>query len=219
MDMDRTITAVVQGDRDAWSALIRELGPGLRAMAARHRSMRGKGQATDDDVSEVVTATLERLRRDDFRNLRLYLGQVEALGPGAAQGFESWVYGALDYAVRDYLRSRHGRAPRRSHSATRLMLSKRDLGTLAGRFPTGQEPALPHALQGVTTRLTLAQIAEVVGQEFSGQERQAFELYYGKDAGFERIAGKLGLENAKAAERLIRRLNARLRHRFVRPGE
>ena len=214
LSVERRLSAVVSGDVDAWSALVGELLPRLCMWASQHRLLRAKGHTGEDDVAEIATATMERLRAHDFRNLEHYLRQHEELGEVAAQSFDSWLYGALDYCVRDYLRSRYGRAPQALRAAELVLPSKRDLGTLADRFPTGQEPAARFAQLGVTQQLTIAEVMQVVQTEFNETERTAFELYFFRDLGLEQVAAKLDLEDAKAADRLIRRLNARLRHRF-----
>jgi DNA-directed RNA polymerase specialized sigma24 family protein len=185
-------------------------------MARKHRSLHAKRLTGADDVSEVLTATLERLRRDEFRNLKQYLDQQVGLGPDAAQSFDSWLYGALDYTVREYLRRRYGRAPKTLPEGHPLP-SKRDLGTNAVRIPTGVDLAADDApAMGVTAQLTLGQIFGIVDSEFEPCEARALRMYYGEEKNFAEIAAELGLESAQAADKLVRRLNARLRYRLGR---
>lgn len=208
------IRNTVRGDEAAWQEFVVEVAPTVEAMARTHRSLRAKGHTHDDDLAEVLTATLGRMQKDQFRNLRQFLDQYDRLGPELAQSFDGWLFGALDYSVREYLRQRYGRAPKVAPEGP-PSLSRRDLGTHAARIPTGADlVAPPECLPGVTTRLMLGQILRAVEGEFTTDEMRALRLYYGEDQSYAEIAQSMGLESPGTAEKLIRRLNARLRYRF-----
>lgn len=183
-------------------------------MARRHGSLRRKGLADrPDDVAEVRTVVLERLAHNDFHNLRSYVGRND--GCTSPQSFEGWLYGNVDYAVLDHLRKRFGRAPKRTaREAGRAQPSKRDLHSCAGRWEDDAE-AEPVDVVGVTTRLTLAQIGAYIENALSAEEAEAVRLHFVESRSFEEIAAALGLEDARAANGLIRRLTARLRYRFA----
>jgi DNA-directed RNA polymerase specialized sigma24 family protein len=209
-DYDSLIHAVIAGDRAAWAELVGALVPHIRRMAASHKSMRARQLATaPDDVSEVTTASLERLSRDGFHNLRRYLLQREHLG-ARAQRFDSWLYGAVDFTIREHVRRRYGRGGRAS--AMQALPSKRDLSTDAGKW--GEEPAALLSELGVTGRLELLQIFEYVDRHFAEPETRAMRLHYAEGLAFDELALRLGLPDAHSAERLIRKLNQRLRQRF-----
>jgi hypothetical protein len=92
--------------------------------------------------------------------------------------------------------------------------SKRDLQSHAGRLDTDPARDLL-SVAGVTTRLTLAEVRAFIVETFSEQERAAVDLYYAQGKDFAEVASGLSLPDAKQAEQLIRRINARLRYRFA----
>jgi len=204
----------VAGDTSAWTALQAEIEPLISCMARRHRGLRRKGLADEpDDVAEVRTVVLERLAEDNFRNLRSYVARSN--GCASPQSFEGWLYGTVDYAVLDHLRKRFGRAPKRTVAEVgRVQPSKRELQSQAGRLTDEPESEAPR-VAGVTTRLTIVQIQTFIEEALTPDETKAVRLYYLEDRSIDEIAAVLGLENAKAADQLIRRLKARLRYRFA----
>ena len=206
------VQRILHGEQAAWTALQGVLEPLITGMVRRHRDMRRKGLAERyDDVADVRTAALERLAAHQFQNLRVFLERsADARRP---ESFESWVYGVVDYAIRDHLRQRFGRAPKQP-GWTGAQPSKRDLQSWAGRLDGERERDLQSAM-GVTARLSLAQIQAFIAETFSPVEIDALELYYFQGRSHEELAHALALSDAKQADQLIRRLNARLRHRFA----
>jgi DNA-directed RNA polymerase specialized sigma24 family protein len=217
MEALERVRAVVSGDAAAWSALMRDAAPEIAAIARAHPDLRSRGLAGNvDDVNEVVTATLERLAQHDFKNLRRYLAQCEMVDAQRAQSFDSWLYGAVDFTIREHLRQRFGRAPKSVplEDSTRARPSKRDLHTGATQLEgEGLERVLAESL-GMTAQLTLREVLDYVAVSFTAQEASALRLYYEESQSFAEIAATLGLEDEQAADKLIRRLNARLRYRF-----
>lgn len=214
-DLNQLVQRTVAGEAAAWAELQVAVVPTVQAITRAHRGMRSKGLAAQpDDVAEVVTVTLERLARDDFQNLRRFYERSEQAGQ--PDSFDAWLYGTVDFVVREHLRRRFGRAPKQEAKAERPQPSKRDLQSHAGRLD--DDGALDRMLLsqlGMTMRLTAAQIFAHIERDFTPDEARALRMYFSDDAGFEEIAKALALADAKAAERLIRRLNARLRYRFL----
>ena len=175
--------------------------------------MRRKGLANQaDDVADVRTAALERLANHNFQNLRNFI--AHSSGSQRPDSLEAWRYGVVDYAIRDHLRKRFGRAPKRPAAHGNVQPSKRDLQSHAGRLDT--EPARDLLSEmGVTTRLTLAEVRAFIVQSFSPEEIRAVELYYSQGQDYAELARALSLPTPKQAEQLIRRINARLRYRFA----
>lgn len=213
-DTQKLLESTVQGDTASWVALQAELEPVITRMARRHRDLRRRGLGEQpDDIAEVRTASLERLAAHDFRNLRDFLARRAQLSQ--PESFESWLYGVVDFAVRDHLRKRYGRAPKvTAAEGGGVQPSKRDLQSLAGRWDDEPERKLLEGL-GVTTRLTMAEIAAFIAESFSADEAAAIRLYYVEGQTYPEIASALSLQDSREAEQLIRRLNARLRYRFA----
>jgi DNA-directed RNA polymerase specialized sigma24 family protein len=210
----KLVQRTLSGDASAWTALQAALEPIISTMVRRHAGLRRKGLADRlDDVAEVRTVVLERLAHNDFLNLRSYVARI--VGCTNPQSFEGWLYGNVDYAVLDHLRNRFGRAPKRTaFEVGRILPSKRDLQSCAGRLEDDAERE-PFEVAGVTTRLTLAEIGAYIENALSAEEAEAVRLHYVESRTFEEIATALGLEDARAANQLIRRLTARLRYRFA----
>jgi DNA-directed RNA polymerase specialized sigma24 family protein len=198
----------------AWSALQGQLDGMIVRIARHHRDLRRKGLADcEDDLAEVRTSALERLATNDFHNLRTFIER--SADATRASSFESWVYGVVDFAIRDHLRKRFGRAPgATAKQAGRILPSKRDLQSQAGRLDDEPERNLLSAA-GVTTLLTVSEILAFIASVFTPEEVRAVQLYYIEGRDHEEIASELSLRDSGQAEQLIRRLNARLRYRFA----
>lgn len=212
---DTLLRAVLAGDAVAERTLLAELAPRIEHIVRAHPELRRRGLASlPDDVYEVRIAALERLARDGYKNLARYLEQQEAGGSRA--DFETWLYGAVDFTVRDHLRKRFGRAPKADPGAPKeVRPSKRDLETLAGRFDDEQLDRSFVRTLGATRRLTANAIFEHMAEHFSAHELLAMRMFYLEDQGFGAIAEALGLPDERAADKLIRKLNARLRYKFA----
>lgn len=198
----------------AWHALVSAITPHIWAIARSHPGMRGRRLASeDDDVAEVTTQSLERLARDDFKNLRRFVAQREAAGTDGPS-FASWLYGAVDFSIREHLRKRFGRASR-SESPERHRPSRRDLGTLAERLDDEPLDRAFVSTLGATKRVTVAEIFAYASAHFEPSEAEAMRLFYLEDKSPAEIAAALALPDERAADKLIRKLNARLRYRFA----
>jgi DNA-directed RNA polymerase specialized sigma24 family protein len=215
-DTLKLVARVLEGELEAWTALQAALDPLIVRMVRRHRDMRRKGLAEQaDDIAEVRTAVLERLAAHNFQNLRTFTARLDA---ERSESLEGWLYGVVDYAIRDHLRKRFGRAPKLpAAQGGGVQPSKRDLQSYAGRLEPDSERDLM-SVAGVTTRLTLAEVLKFITETFAPDEVKAVQLYYMEGQGYPEIAGALALADAKQAEQLIRKLNARLRYRFSPAG-
>jgi DNA-directed RNA polymerase specialized sigma24 family protein len=215
-DTGKLVQRILAGDLEAWPVLQQCLEPEIMNIARRHPSMRRKGLAgLPDDLAEIRTAALERLCAGQFNNLRQFSERSALSASQGGETFDAWLYGLVDFTVREHVRKRYGRAPKaQPDSAQAPQPSKRDLQSHAGRLDEQLERSLLASLS-VTTRLTLAEIFAYIANDFTEDEARAVRLYFLEDRSFEDIARTLNLADAKTAERLVRRLNARLRYRFV----
>lgn len=218
---EQLVRRAAQGEIDAWQELLLTLSPEILAVGRRNRLLRRKGLAKlDDHLAEVQVGTLERLSREQFSNLQDFLKREQELpakdGADFDSRFHDWVFGAVDYAARAYVTKRYGRRPKvPSSEAERPQLSKVDLHTYAGRLDQEPERGFLQTL-GMTARLTVAELFARIEQEFTADEARAMQLYYRAERSFEEIARELGLADGKAADQLIRKLNARLRYRVAK---
>lgn len=211
LDVDQLVGETIAGVPGAWQALQAAVQPTIVAIARRHATLRRKGLANlPDDVAEVCTATLERLAQHTFRNLREYVARREL---GRTESFDSWLYGAVDFVIRDHLRARFGRAPQEDAKDVPRP-SKRDLQTGADRLDAVMDRAYLSTLS-LASKATVAQILEHVAQSFTVAEAAALRMYYLEGKSFAELAEALALESPSAAEQLIRRVVARLRYRFA----
>jgi hypothetical protein len=210
--MDLLVSRVVSGDVAAWRDLQSAMLPLIERWTRSHASMRRRGlAAAADDVQDVLLATLERLRANDFANLRRY--EESRAGRRDDDAFEKWLWGTVDFAVREHLRHRFGRTTPAPGEAPRdLGRSKRDLNTLAPRY---DEDAGPHVIaSGVTLKMTVGEVLQYVDEAFEPEEARAMRLYLSEGASYDMLCQALGLASEEDAERLIRKLKERLRIRF-----
>jgi len=209
--VEALVEAAATGDPKAWQALAAALTDRIEAIARSHEAMRARGLASlPDDIADVLASSLERLSAGNFKNLGRYLEQR-----AGGQTFDSWLYGAVDFAIREHLRKRYGRAPRTAPDAAPPQASKRDLGTNAQPFDEERAGRAFASTLGLTAKLTAAEIFEHIAREFEATEARALQLYYAEERSLAEIAEALELADERAADKLIRRLNARLRYKFA----
>jgi hypothetical protein len=215
-DLEQLVRRTIAREPGAWPALQAASQPIILHVARRHRSLRAKGLSTlPDDLAEIVVSTLEELSRSDFENLKRYVDYAADTRDANRAGFRTWLYGKVDYVSREHVRKRFGRPPTARSKAARPQPSKRDLQSRAGRLDDAELDRRLLTQVGMTARLTVAQVFEHIGRDFAPDEARALRMYFSDDAGFEDIAAALGLADAREADKLIRRLNARLRYKFL----
>jgi DNA-directed RNA polymerase specialized sigma24 family protein len=217
-DTLKLVQKTIDGDTAAWTALQMLLDPTIVRIARRHQGLRRKGLADQvDDIAEVRASSLQRLKANSFHNLRSFMERHAESAQG--ESFDAWLYGVVDFAIREHLRQRFGRAPKvPAAEGGGVQPSKRDLGSRAGRLDDEPERNLLTAA-GVTTHLAVAEILGFIAENFSEDEAKAMRLHYLEGRSYAEIATELELRDAKQAEQLIRRLNARLRYRFAPQNE
>jgi hypothetical protein len=216
-DLEQLVQLTLAGDGAAWQQLQAALDPMITSIARSHPGLRAKGLAAlPDDVAEVRTATFERLARKNFDNLKRFVERQSQAAPERPERFDAWIYGAVDYVIREHLRQRFGRAPKPNPGEPNAVRpSKRELQSQAGRIDGLEVDRSFISTLGMTSKLTVAEIWTHIERDFDADEVRALRLYYSDDRDFDEIASGLGLADDKSAEKLIRRLNARLRYRFA----
>ena len=224
---DRLLVGVLRGDRAAWLQLTLMIEEWVERYVPRHWRMRKARLATSrDDVRDVLLAVIERIDRDDFSVLRQYFAyktsavpdvRTSREGPEQTVTFRGWLTGLVDFAIRDHVRKRYGRAPLEPPAGSavvpRRSFSKRDLQSWAvhpseprsGDFG-GQNPAFSRVL---TARSILAYATEV----FAPNELALLRRYL-ESASFEELAEEFELTDAASARAEVRRIKERLRARF-----
>lgn len=225
---DPLVLGVTRGDRAAWFQLTLYLEHWVSKQVPSHWRMRkARLSNSEDDVRDVLLEVIERVGHDDFRALRQYLERKVEAVPDVREGFEqahttfaNWLKGLVDFAIRDHVRKRYGRAPAKRTepvspmAAPKQAVTKRDLHswavhptkTQSGEFGGGANPA-------VTGVLTARAILRYAQETFDERELRVFRRYL-EQASFEELADEFELEGKQAAEAEVRRLKERLRARF-----
>ena len=227
---DPLVFGVVHGDRAAWFQLTLHIEEWVQAHVPRHWRMRKARLAgSEDDVRDVLLETLERLDRDDFRALRSYLErkrqEVPDVRAAAEDGvaeltFAGWLAGLVDFAIRDHVRKRYGRAPSRSSGdatdAALPVLTKRSLHSWAVHPSETQSGHFGTAAAGLSVLLTARSILTYAAEVFDARELSFFGRYL-EQASFEELAQEFSLARPELARAEARRLKERLRARFREP--
>jgi hypothetical protein len=139
---------VIAGDVLAWKELFLELVPVVERLVAASAKM-GSLRRSEDDRRSVVTSVFERLRRDDFRALRLYRGWQERY---PERGFDDWLSAVTTNVIRDHVGARLG--PAASDGAKRLV------NTLAERLEPAEAGGVRPPLTDVRAAHELMELAE-----------------------------------------------------------
>lgn len=220
---DPLVLGVLYGDRAAWFQLTLLIEDWVSARVPRHFRMRkARLDKSEDDLRDVLVDVLDRIDRDDFRALREYsarkqsaLPDVRAASDGATRptSFVSFLQGLVEFAVRDHVRKRYGRAPRGSTEPVAPHLSKRDLHSWAVRPTLMRSGVFGDARPAMTQTLTANAILKFAGETFDERELSVFRRYLDQ-ASFEELADEFDLDGPLAARAEIRRLKERLRAHF-----
>ena len=195
------VPAVVAGDAAAWHQLAAQLEPHLMRLLRRSRAL-GPMRQNADDCRAVMTNVLERLRKDDYRGLRLFERWIDA-NPG--KDFGDWIRIVTANLARDHVSSRLG-------AADGAVLNKRMLNTLASVLPNGDDHRL--AFRPTMTNEQLArELLEYAEQALDSAQLQALRRWM-DGATFAELAVELGLAAPRDADKLVRAALARLRRHF-----
>jgi DNA-directed RNA polymerase specialized sigma24 family protein len=233
---DPLVLGVLHGDRAAWFELTLHIDAWIEDHVPQHWRMRKARLArSEDDVRDILVATLERIDRDDFRALREYLERkqravpdVRASHEGQAEvSFASWLAGIVDFAIRDHVRKRYGRRPSlHTHAASNAdqdndraalpVLSKRSLHSWAVHPTDTQSGQFGSAASGLSRLLTARSILRYASEAFDTRELSFFQRYL-EHATFDELAQEFALANPELARAEVRRLKERLRARFRGP--
>jgi hypothetical protein len=234
---DPLVLGVLRGDRAAWFQLTLHIEQWVESHVPRHWRMRkARLSGSRDDVRDVLLETLERVDRDDFRALRQYLERkLEAVpdvrsggeGRSASQAesgaapesltFVAWLAGVVDFAIREHVRKRYGRASaaRRDpqDEAPLPALTKRSLQSWAVHPSDGSSGNFGSANAGLSRVLTARSILSYAAEAFDAHELALFRRYL-EQATFEELAEEFALPDVDAARAEVRKLKERLRARF-----
>jgi hypothetical protein len=223
---DPLVLGVVHGDRTAWFELTLHIEAFVEPHVPRHWRMRKARIArSEDDVRDVLLATLERIDRDDFRSLRDYLQRKQEEVPDVRDAtrnaitFASWLAGLVEFAVRDHVRKRYGRAPSARGlpmEAQQPVLTKRSLHSWAVHPTETQSGLYGSAAPGLSRLLTARSVLRYASEVFDARELRFFERYL-EHASFDELAQEFALASPELARAEARRLKERLRARFREP--
>jgi hypothetical protein len=153
-----------------------------------------------------MITVLERLRRDDFRSLRLFPPWADA-NPG--KDFGDWIRIVTVNIARDHVSARLGEAARSEDDAP---LNKRMLNTLASMLPGDDDHRL--AFRPSMTNVQMArELLEYAARSLESTQLRALRRWM-DGASHDEVARELGLASARDADKLVRAALARLRRHF-----
>jgi hypothetical protein len=199
------VPRVVGGDDAAWKELVGQLEPHLIALLRRSRTL-GPMRHNVDDCRAVMISVLERMKKDDYRGLRLFQPWVAA---NPEKDFGDWIRIVTVNMARDHVSSRLGDAARSDDGPPR---NKRMLNTLASLLSSDDDPRL--AFRPLNTNDQLArELMEYAVRTLDPVQLRALTLWI-QGASFEELAAELDLPRPQDATRLVRAALARLRRQF-----
>jgi hypothetical protein len=196
---------VVGGDDASWKELVVQLEPHLIALLRRSRTL-GPLRHNVDDVRAVMTSVLERLKKDDYRGLRLFQPWAAA---NPEKDFGDWIRIVTTNMARDHVSSRLGGAGRADGEPPR---NKRMLNTLASLLPADDDHRL--AFRPLMTNDHLArELMEYAVRALDPVQFRALGRWI-EGASFEELAAEFELPAPQDATKLVRAALARLRRHF-----
>jgi hypothetical protein len=199
------VPRVVGGDASAWNELVVRLEPLLLELLRRGRTL-GPLRHNVDDCRAVMISVLERLRKDDFRGLRLFPPWADA-NPG--KDFGDWIRIVTVNLARDHVTARLGDAARSEDQAP---LNKRMLNTLASMLPGDDDHR--HAFRPSMTNVQMArELLEYAARSLEATQLHALRRWM-DGASHDELARELGLASPREADKLVRAALARLRRHF-----
>ncbi len=191
---------VLAGSERAWQKFFLLYGTRVEQIAKRSRAL-GSLRDHTDDCRNVMTRVFERLRRDDFRALRLYLTWQQR---NDARQFEDWLTVVTTNVARDYVEERLG--------AARDQPIKRLLNTLAGALEESDEALAIGA--HITPKLAAQQVMDFAQSDLPEIQLGVLKCWLlGED--FPGIAAQLELASADEAKKHLRAGLARLRRKLA----
>lgn len=199
------VPRVVGGDGAAWQQLVVELEPRLIQLLRRSRTL-GPMRHNLDDCRAVMINVLERLKKDDYRGLRLFRPWADA-NPG--KDFGDWIRIVTVNLARDHVSSRLGAAEQRDDEPPR---NKRMLNTLASLLPGSDDQRLAFRPMMTDAQLT-RELLEYAARSLDPTQLRGLRRWM-EGASFAELAVELGLATPRDADKLVRAALARLRRHF-----
>ena len=197
------VPRVVGGDAAAWQELVVRLEPLLIELLRRGRTL-GPLRHSVDDCRAVMISVLERLRKDDFRGLRLFPPWAEV---NPQKNFGDWIRIVTVNIARDHMSARLGEA-----GSDEAPLNKRMLNTLASLLPTDDDYRL--AFRPSMTDVQMArELLEYAARSLESMQLRALRRWM-DGASHNEIAQELVLASPRDADKLVRAALARLRRHF-----
>jgi hypothetical protein len=198
------VPQVVAGDGSAWQELVTKLEPLLIQFLRRNRTL-GPMRHNVDDRRAVMVKVLERLKKEDYRGLRLFQLWAEA---NPEKDFGDWIRIVTVNMARDYVSSRLGFAQRAGDQESP---NKRMLHTLASLL-VGVDQRL--AFRPSMTNVHLArELLEYAARALDPLQLRALRRWM-DGASFDELAAELRLAAPQDAHKLVRAALARLRRHF-----
>ncbi|HVV82203.1 MAG TPA: hypothetical protein VHE35_03960 [Kofleriaceae bacterium] len=204
-ELERLVATAAGGDERAWGQLWAAIAPALSRIVAQPRFLGRLGQV-EDDRANIVVLVMERLRKDGFHRLRLYL---DARRGNPQLRFLGWLRVVAKRVGVDYLRA-HPEYVRRH-----------DAGASTPGHWVEQEPLPPASRVGgerppVTSSGTARELLRFAAGAIPDAQLRALTLWTQSES-FPDIAAALGLDDAPEAERLVRAAIERLRRHYRDP--
>jgi hypothetical protein len=202
------VPRVVGGDASAWKELVVRLEPLLLHLLRRGRTL-GPMRHSVDDCRAVMISVLERLSKDGFRGLRLFLPWAD-VHPG--KDFGDWIRIVTVNIARDHVSARLGGAESSGAAEGEAPLNKRMLNTLASMLPGDDDQRLAF-LPSMTNVQTARELLEYAMRALEATQLRALRRWM-DGASFDELARELGLASPREADKLVRAALARLRRQF-----
>lgn len=199
---DEILRQVLRGDQVAWMRLFSRYGPVVERIARTNRSM-GSYRESEDDVRNVMAHVFERLRRDDYRALRMFHVWRDQ---NPDKSFQDWLTIVTVNIVRNYISTKLGARSQNGASIKQLV------NTLAEALPPagGELSTRPH----ITTKEAALRILEFAHDHLTSDQFSVLAAWLAGTS-FDDMVSEIHVADAKVAERLLRAGLARLRRQFV----
>ncbi len=199
---DEILRQVLRGDQVAWMRLFSQYGPVVERIARTNRSM-GSYRESEDDVRNVMAHVFERLRRNDYRALRMYYAWRDQ---NPDKSFQDWLTIVTVNIVRNYISSKLGARGQNGASIKQLV------NTLADALPYdgGELSTRPH----ITMKDAALRILEFAQDHLANDQLSVLSAWLA-GMSFDDMVSQIHLADAKVAERLLRAALARLRRQFA----
>lgn len=199
-ELGELLEQVLANSERAWQRFFLRYGSKVEQIARRSRAL-GSLREQTDDCRNVMTRVFERLRRDDFRALRLYMTWQQR---NDTRQFDDWLTVVTTNVARDYVEERLG--------ASRDQPIKRLVNTLAGALDDSDEALAVGA--HITPKLAAQQIMAYAADDLPPVQLEVLKSWLlGND--FDGIAAEVKLSGPDEAKKHLRAGLARLRRKLV----